>query len=136
MTLDEYLDEKKGILDRIKYKESRIHLYELKANSCTVRYDPMAGYNATRNLHPMEDAVIEIIELQNEVKSLKAELTLLNERFRKSIKQIDDVNCRIVLEMKYIDDKTWDDIRAVMHYSRAHLFRIRSKGEELLMKTG
>lgn len=132
MTLDEYLEEKKSICDRIKYKEARIRYFQQKANACTVSYNEMSGFNATRNMHPMEDAVCEVIDLQEEVKRIRQELSDLNDRFRESISRIGDVRLEMVLEMKYIDDATWDEIGYSMHYSRTQLHRFLSKALDAL----
>ena len=132
MTLDEYLEEKKSINNRIKYKEARIRYFQQKANACTVSYNEMSGFNATRNMHPMEDAVCEVIDLEEEVKRIRAELAALNDRFRESIRRIGDFRLETVLEMKYIDDATWDEIGFSLHYSRTQLHRFLSQGLDAL----
>lgn len=132
MTLDEYLDEKKAICDRIKYKEARILYFRTKASSCTMSYGERIGSNPSPNLHPMEDALSEVIDLEKDVERIKVDLEALNDRFRESIHRIGDMRLELVLEMKYIDDATWDEIGYSMHYSRTQLHRFLSKALDAL----
>lgn len=128
LTLDEYLDEKKALCDRIRYKEARILFFRSKANACTSRYGEKIGSTPSPNMHMMEDAMVEVMSLEDEIAGIKAELSMLNDSFRETIHRIGDVRLEMVLEMRYIEDGTWEEIAHATGYSRTQLHRYLSQG--------
>ena len=95
-------------------------------------YEPRIGKTETRNLQPMESAVVDMMQLSDQLAALNNELETLNEQFRNTIRLINDTSYETLLELKYIDEATEDELRKALHYERSKQYELLSKARYVL----
>ena len=136
MTLEEYA-EKKGWLKRIiQSKESRIRFFQDKAVNCTAGYSKTSGCTASRNVHPTEDAMVEIEALRDAIRSDKKEMKELDAAFLKELAEMENPTLAVVLELKDVRGGTWQDVSRSMQYSVRQVHRLHNEAAEYLRKKG
>lgn len=121
-----YLEQAYRIDQRINCKieqVSSLHSLATKANSTLT---DMPG-SPNRNVHKMEDIIVKIVDLETEINhdidtlvDLKAEITTV-------IKQVEDLELQTLLEQRYLNFRTWEQIAVDMGYNVRHLYRMHEK---------
>ncbi len=126
MTAKDYLKQARYIDGEIKTKISQVEeLRELAVKAESTLSD-MPG-SPTRNTHKMENTIIKILMLADEISGDINDLVNLKKNILDLIKAIDDEECRIVLEKRYLNGERWQDIADDMHCGIASIHRVHSK---------
>jgi len=126
MTAKEYLNQAYRVDQRVN---SKLHQLEslkdmaTKATS-TLGTEPVSG---TRNVHRLADTIDNIIALENEINDDIDHLVDLKHDVMKTLSQVHDTNCLMLLELRYLSFKSWDDIAAEMHYGSRWVHILHSK---------
>ena len=126
MTAKEYLNQAYRVDQRVN---SKLHQLEslkdmaTKATS-TLGTEPVSG---TRNVHRLADTIDNIIALENEINDDIDHLVNLKRDVMKTLSQVHDTNCLMLLELRYLSFKSWDDIAAEMHYGSRWVHILHSK---------
>ena len=100
-----------------------------KADSCIYGMPAQGG-----NPRKLEDVVIRIVDMEAE---LNRDIDRLSESRREIAKYLDritDENCRLVLQMHYIQGYTVEEIARRMAYSRSQIYRFNREGLAELQK--
>ena len=133
MKIKEYLMQAYRIDQRINSKLEQIASLHDLATKATVTYSDMPR-NPNRGKSKIEDAIIKIMELEEEINKdidklvdLKADITHL-------IKKLDSHEYQIILEQRYLSFKSWEQIAVDMGYSMQHTFRLHDKALRELSK--
>ncbi|NLM05699.1 MAG: sigma-70 family RNA polymerase sigma factor [Tissierellia bacterium] len=87
--------------------------------------------NKTKEKSPMENAIIKLLDLEREIDENIDELVDLKRKIMEIINSIESDEYRLVLEMRYLNFKTWEDISESLNYSYRQVHRIH--GEALKM---
>lgn len=74
--------------------------------------------------HSIDNSIIKIEEIQEERAEEINELVALKEDIMKKIKQIENSEYQIVLELRYIGNKSWEEIAEVLGYSTNNVFKL------------
>ena len=126
MTAKEYLNQAYRVDQRVN---SKLHQLEslkdmaTKATS-TLGTEPVSG---TRNVHRLADTIDNIIALENEINDDIDHLVDLKRDVMKTLSQVHDTNCLMLLELRYLSFKSWEDIAAEMHYGSRWVHILHSK---------
>lgn len=80
-----------------------------------------------RNIHKMENAIIKIVDLEDEINSDINELISLKADITHMIKRVTNRQERTILEKRYLCFDTWEQISVDMGYSIQHTFRLHDK---------
>lgn len=107
-----------------------------RLNDMTLRITPLysfapGGANAGTS---KQDAIAEIVLLQNEIKEDIKRLRLQRQKVYKLIHQLDDRNMRILLNQRYMQYKKWEEIAADLHYSWQWVHKMHSRALNKLKK--
>ena len=121
-----YLEQAYRIDQRINCKMEQVSSLHSLVTKATSTITDMPG-SPTRNIHKMEDIIAKIVDLENEINDdidklvdLKAEITTV-------IKEVDDPELQSLLEQRYLNFRTWEQIAVDMGYNVRHLYRIHDK---------
>ena len=121
-----YLEQAYRIDQRINCKMEQVSSLHALATKATSTITDMPG-SPTRNIHKMEDIIAKIVDLENEINDdidkmvdLKAEITTV-------IKEVDDPELQSLLEQRYLNFRTWEQIAVDMGYNVRHLYRMHDK---------
>ncbi len=80
----------------------------------------------------MEGVIVKIIDLEHEIDEEIDRLVDLKQEIVSLIKKVKNPEYQTLLELRYLNFKTWEQIATEMHYSIQHTFRIHDKALSLL----
>lgn len=136
--LQQLADDPKHFLKRCLYHEQKISCYLEQiqhykdiATSITQEIKEVTTFSLTPS-HKVENAVLEITELEEEIKleigRLKAELSAVQE----AIDLADDELAEALLQAKYLSNLTWEEIAVKFDISYRWVLRLHGKTLENL----
>lgn len=100
-------------IDRLLEEQSRWRERALKITP-TLSQAPGGGGSGSPIERPM-DKVLEIdVEINREID----ELQIVRQEIRNTLNQLEDENLKLLMEYRYIDGMTWEQIAEKMDYSR------------------
>lgn len=123
MTAKEYLSQARFLDIRIKSKIQQIESLNNLATSCTAVINDMPR-NPNRGSTKMADAVIKIIDLQEEIKKDMNELVELKREIMGVIKSVSNIEYQTLLEKRYLCFLSWEKIAVELGYSIQHTYRM------------
>ena len=98
-------------IDRLLEEQSRWRERALKITP-TLSQAPGGGGNGSPIERPM-DKVLEIdVEINREID----EMQIARKEIRETLNQLEDENLKLLMEYRYIDGMTWEQIAVKMHY--------------------
>lgn len=123
MTAKEYLRQI-GTLDA-KINRRMKQVEELKAlATSTGSLTPGDKVQSSPSGDKMSSTVIKWIDMEHEVTRMIDELVDLKNQIIGEIHQLDDQRYIKILEMRYIDQETFEQIAVTMHMDIRHIFRL------------
>ena len=126
MTAKEYLKQARYLDERINMKIEQVASLHSLATKAISTLSDMPG-SPTRNTHRMEDIIIKILMLENEINVDIDKLVDLKNEILSVIKGVDDSDSRLILEKRYINLETWEDIAAELNTSTPNIYRLHDK---------
>ena len=131
MTIKEYLSQAYRIDQRINSKLEQVSsLRELAVKATSTLSDTYSS--GSGNKQKMEGVIVKIIDLENEIDEEIDRLVDLKQEIVSLIKKVKNPEYQTLLELRYLNFKTWEQIASEMHYSIQHTFRIHDKALSLL----
>ena len=127
MTAKEYLGQARFLDMRINSKIQQIASLNELATRCTATISDMPK-SPNRGGSRMADAVIKIIDLQEELNRDINKLVELKREIMGVIKAVPNVEYQTVLEKRYLCFITWEQIAVDMGYNVRHVYRIHDEG--------
>ncbi len=127
MTAKEYLSQFLRLDRTIHNKLEQLEAWKSLSMKVTahVRQDSVSG-GATRT-SPMADAIVRMVDLETEINADIDRLVDLRQDILQAIRQLPCGNAQLVLEMRYITGKSWEEIAAVLGYDRSWVFRVHGR---------
>ena len=126
MTAKEYLSQAYKIDNDINSKLEQVASLRDLATKATTTMSDMPG-RPNRNIYKMENAIIKIVDLEDEINSDINELISLKADITHMIKRVTNRQERTILEKRYLCFDTWEQISVDMGYSIQHTFRLHDK---------
>ena len=124
MTAKEYLSQAYRLDKRIDSKIEQLKSLNLLATKCTSTLSDMPKSQSISNSR-LEDTVVKIVELQEEINMDIDSLVDLKRDIVKTIKSVQNPEYQIILELRYLCFKTWEEIAVQMNCSIDNVFKIR-----------
>lgn len=126
MTAKEYLNQAYRIDQRVNSKLHQVEsLRDLATRATsTLGTEPVSG---TRNVHRLEDTIDKIIDLENDINSDIDRLVDLKRDVMVTIGKVQDPNCQMLLELRYLSFKSWDEIADEMDFGSRWVHILHSK---------
>ena len=126
MNAKEYLSQARYIDESINSKKEEIqNLYDL-ATRCTTTWSDMPRIQPNGRSR-MADCVMDMIEIENDIKKEMAELIRLKGEIRRTINLVGNIEYRSLLERRYLAYKTWEEIADELGYTVRHIHRLHGK---------
>ena len=132
MTAKQYLKQARYLDERINTKIAQVSPLHDLATKATSTLSDMPG-SPTRNTHRMEDIIIKILMLENEINADIDHLVDLKDEILSVIKAVDDEECRLLLEKRYLNFEQWEDIAAEMCTGVKNIYRLHDKALKMLV---
>ena len=131
MTAREFLNQAYKLDQRINSKLEQISVLNDLALKVTgvitgMPHSPNPGSSR------VADAVDKIIDLQAEINRDVDSLVDIKREITHVIKAVDNTDCRLLLEMRYLCYRSWEQIAVDMNYSIDNVFRVHRKALRLV----
>lgn len=124
MTDKEYLSQAYRLDKRIDSKIEQLKSLNLLATKCTSTLSDMPKSQSISNSR-LEDTVVKIVDLQEEINRDIDSLVDLKRDIVRTIKSVQNPEYQIILELRYLCFKTWEEIAVQMNCSIDNVFKIR-----------
>lgn len=124
MTAKEYLSQAYRLDKRIDSKIEQLKSLDLLATKCTTTLSDMQKSQSISNSR-LEDTVVKIVDLQEEINRDIDSLVDLKRDIVRTIKSVQNPEYQIILELRYLCFKTWEEIAVQMNCSIDNVFKIR-----------
>lgn len=132
MNPKEYWEKAGRLRKRIRRKENELFSLRNHAEGMTGMSDSDMPKTASPDPHKMEIAVCKIIELEQEVKEIQAEIDLLMTDMKTDIQQIQDDDARDLLIKRYLEFKPWKSIASEMFICERQAYYLHREALKLL----
>nr|WP_300823667.1 DUF1492 domain-containing protein [uncultured Schaedlerella sp.] len=126
-----YLMRAYRVDQRIENKLEQIQLLNDLVAKATVTYSDMPG-SPNRNVHKMEDVLVKIIDIKTEINADMLELVDLKKETMDCIKQVDDPELQLILELRYLNYVGWEQIAGDLGYGIDNVFRLHRKALDFI----
>jgi len=123
----EYLSQAMWLDRIINNKLEQKEVLEALSQRCTVDFSREKVCGGSEATSPMEDATVKIIDLSNEINKDIDTLVDLKKVIMKTINDIGDFRYRLILEMRYINNKDWTEIGNSMGYDTRYTMKLHGR---------
>ena len=121
-----YLSQAFGLNQRIESKLGQIEELHDLATKATVTYSDMPR-NPNKGHSRLEDAVIKIIELENEINKDMVELVELKKDIIRRIKAVKEPELQTILDLRYLAYMRWEQIAIELDYGIDNVYILHRK---------
>ena len=126
MNAKEYLSQARYLDLRINSKIQQVASLNELATRCTSTLSDMPR-SPNRATSTMADAIVKIIDLENEINYDIDKLVDIKQSISTTIKAITNTEHQVILEKRYLCFITWEQIAVDMNYSIQHIFRLHGQ---------
>lgn len=133
MTTKEYLQQVYRIEEQIASKQEQICLLKALALKTTnkIKETFVSGSKSTSTT---EELIIKIINLELLINEDIDRLVDIKSELVKTLKKMDDTDCRLILEYRYLNYYQWEEIAEKMHYTVRWVYKLHGRALEKLEK--
>lgn len=133
MTAKEFLGQAYRLDQRINSKLQQIDSLRGLTQKVTQSYDNEV-ISRTRNVSSLEDAIIRLMEAEEQLNMQIDQLVDTKIEIGKLIDMVHNESYRLLLEKRYLCFLSWDQIAAEMHYSRRWVLNKHERALEVADK--
>lgn len=133
MTTAEYLGQAYRLDQRIDAKIAQVSSLNDLATKCTATLSDMPR-NPSRSPSKMEDAIVKIIDLEDEINRDIDHLVDLKRELVEVIKAVNNNEYQVLLEKRYLCFHTWEQIAVDMHYTVKWIIKLHKKALDEVTK--
>jgi hypothetical protein len=123
----EFLSQAYRIDQRINSKIEQVQSLRNLAAKATATLSDIPPVSGERNVHRMEDVIIKMVDVENEIHNDINLLLDIKKDVGAVIKRVKDPEQQVVLELRYLCFKTWEQIAVDMNYGIDNIFRIHRR---------
>lgn len=126
MMAKEYLSQAFRLDQRINSKLEQVaNLRDLATKAtASIHAERVSG---TKQRSPMENAIVKLIDLEREIDADIDKLVDLKREIMGVINLVEQPEYHLLLELRYLSYKTWEEIAEVMNYSWRNVHYVHSK---------
>ncbi len=133
MTAKEYLTQAWNIDQRINGMLAQVSNLRGMSMHITQVLSDMPK-TASHDNHKLEDVIARLIDTEAEIDESIDSLVDLKIEIMNAIWKVEDANCQLLLEQRYINFKSWEEIADDMNVSVRWVHKLHAKGLELIEK--
>ena len=115
-------------IDRLLEEQSRWREMALKITP-VLSQTPGGGESGS----PIERPMDKVLEIDEEINREIDELQTVRQEIRAALNQLEDENLKLLMEYRYIDGLTWEQIAVKMNYSYMQICRLHGKALRTIM---
>ncbi len=122
----QYLGQMYRLDQRINSKIMQISLLKSNALNITTKINEISVQTSHDNTK-MENTMLKIIQQEREIDDEIDRLIDLKDEIRKVIGKVPIIEYRLLLELRYLCFRSWEEIAVEMNYSIDYIFKIHRK---------
>lgn len=124
MRAKEYLSQALWLDQRINTKLEQLATLRSLAMKVTANQtaEKVSGGKDVKS--PMANTIAKIVDLEREINGDIDRLVGLKAEIQETISQVSDVVSQILLELRYVNGKTWDEIANDLGFARSWVLRM------------
>lgn len=126
MTTKEHLSQAYRLDQRIHSKLEQVSTLRSLAQKITVSFGNEGG-RGVRNQSPMENTIVKIMDLEEEIDQEIDRLIDLKQEIMGVISSVEDIDCQLLLELRYLTFKTWEQIAEIMNFTLQWVYALHQK---------
>ena len=115
-------------IDRLLEEQSRWRERALKITP-TLSQAPGGGGSGS----PIERPMDKVLEIDEEINREIDTLQTIRQEIRETLNQLEDESLKLLMEYRYIDGMTWEQVAVKMHYSYMQICRLHGKALKTIM---
>lgn len=119
-----YLRQAYKINVRIRSKIEQVNSLRDLAEKAT---SSITGMPSGGSENRMENAIIRMVDLQNEIAHDIESLVQLKQNIAEAIDSIENDDYKTLLELRYLANKKWEEIAVIMHLTIDGVFRVHRR---------
>lgn len=127
----EYLSQAFHIDKQLKSRLEQLSVLRELATTTTQPLSDMPG-SPNRNIDRMEKAIIKIMDMEKEISEEVDELLDLKNQIAQCIKKVEDIDCQLILEFRYLCFMSWEDIAAEMNFTVRNVHILHGKALKMV----
>lgn len=135
MTAKEYLSQAFHIDQRISSKLSQVMRLREAATSCTATLSDMPRPDSPSR-QQMTDTICKIVDLEREINEDIDRLVDLKAEARRAINAVSDPDQQLILELRYLCYKPWNEIMTELGYSEPTVYRLHGEALKKILVPG
>ena len=133
MTARVFLERAYRMEVRLSSKMEQIQRLRALAENATAVYGH-DGVSHSRNTDRLADQAARISDLEAKLSDDIGKLIAVKQEIMEVIEQLPEPNLQTVLELRYLDMKPWNEIRAIMNRCDTNIFRWHKKALAMVQK--
>lgn len=126
MTAKEYMEQARYLDMQINSKIEQVRTLNELATKVTTVYSDMP-HSPNRNTGRMEETIAKIIHLESEIDRDIDALVDLKQEVKTAISKVEDEKYRVLLELRYINQKSWEEIANQLGYDLRYTHKIHGR---------
>lgn len=127
MTPKQYLQRAFFLDQQINNKLDQVAYLNCLACKVTSTLSDMPIHKKTAS-STVEDIILNIVTLQEEVNQVIDELVDIKREIVRLIHQVESIDVRMVLEKRYLNFKTFEQIAVDLNFTIRHVYRLHNRG--------
>ena len=126
MEAKEYLKLAWKVDQQIDDKIEQINILKELSEKTTAVLSDMPG-KSTRNIHSREEVIARMMDSEESLNQEVLKLIEISENVRAAIAGVENVECRMLLEERYLCYHGWNEIAEDMGYSLDNVYKLHRK---------
>lgn len=126
MDAKEYLKLAWKVDQQIDDKIEQINILKELSEKTTAVLSDMPG-KSTRNIHSREEVITRMMDSEEALNQEVLKLIEIRENVRAAIAGVENVECRMLLEERYLCYHGWNEIAEDMGYSLDNVYKLHRK---------
>ena len=126
MNAKEYLSQVMYIDQRINSKLEQVTRLRENVTNCTATLSDMPRPDSP-NKQRMEETICKIVDLEREINEDIDRLVDLKAEARRVINAVSDPDQQLILELRYLCYKPWNEIMTELGYSEPTIYRLHGE---------
>lgn len=131
MTAKEYLNQARLLDQRINTKLERVTRLRSLTQRVTAAMDSEV-VSHTRNVTSLEDQIIRLMEEEESLNQAIDRLVNLKSEVSEVLTLIHDTDCQLILELRYLCFRSWEEIAEVMHFHIRTVYKVHGRALQKL----
>lgn len=132
MNAKEYLSQAMWLDKAIDFKLEQLAVLKSLSMKVTTSFTKERTSGGLPDKSKTEKIIVKVIDLENEINEDIDRLTDLKQDIKNAIKKVHDIHYQLILEMRYLGGKGWDEVAQALGYDRRWILRLHGRALKII----